>query len=104
MSAVDHEAAVARLLADLGDTADAVADRLRALGIKGRRASACGCPIALYVKKAGWGTPAVASDLVVDNPDDDFRTLRVPLTPAVDLFRSRFDAGVYLDLVEVAGD
>ena len=104
MSAVDHEAAVAKLLADLGDTADAVADRLRALGSKGFKADACRCPVARYIETQSTYTgPAVAQDTtVVDDPDESCRAPEA-LTPGpVKEFICRFDRGVYLDLVEVA--
>jgi hypothetical protein len=106
VSAVDHEAAVARLLADLGDTADAVADRLRALEIKGRRKEPCACPIANYLLSK---TDAVEvsviqarSRFIILTPIGS-RWQRVPNPEPVGEFLKRFDQGVYLDLVEVAG-
>jgi hypothetical protein len=105
MSAVDHEAAVAKLLADLGDTADAIADRLRALGIKGRARQACHCPVANYIERQSAYTGAsVSRDLVLAvDPDLNYEALEVPTPDAVAEFVRRFDDGVYLDLVEVAG-
>lgn len=104
MSAVDHEAAVAKLLADLGDTADAVADRLRALGIKGKQAWACACPVANYLVRNGYeGAVFSAEEYAIPNPDDVWNVLTGRTPQPVGLFIDRFDEGVYLDLVEVAG-
>lgn len=101
----DPETTVTELLADLGGTADAVADRLRALGIKGTRHDGCSCPIANLLRSNGCGT----SELEVSNyhvyptgsliPNDQ----EVPqLPPPVTQFIRRFDEGVYLDLVATA--
>lgn len=107
MTAVDHEAAIAQLLAELGDTADAVADRLRALGVKGQRAMSQHCPIANYVRANAPGLSRVR----VLPTAVKFRRDGAPIsawqwvvTPdAVHKFANNFDAGVYLDLMEVAG-
>lgn len=101
MSGVDHEAAVAKLLADLGDTPDAVADRLRALDIKGRQHRACQCVLAQYInsnipgKDYAW--VHLGKRAVISFGD----STRIPLPPPVAEFARRFDRGVYLDLIEV---
>ncbi len=102
----DHEAALAELLAGLGDTPDAVADRLRALGIKGVQGDACFCPIARFLDSDS--TPyrcAAVTDLssIVDSPAEDYRTLQVSNPAPVAEFIGRFDAGIYLDLVQLEG-
>lgn len=103
MSAAEHEAAIGRLLAELGDTADKVADALRAKGIKGRKAKAASCPIANYVNASSDYEHATASDILVtaDDPDDEYHSLRVTTPQPVRQFIGNFDDGVYLDLVEV---
>ncbi len=105
MSAVDHEAAVAQLLAELGDTADAVADRLRALGIKGIPGDACWCPVASYLKRNGYEAVAVSmSDWgCALSVEQGYGAIDGDTPGPVVEFIARFDEGVYLDLVEVAG-
>lgn len=96
MTAADHTAAVAELLAGLGDTPDAVADTLRAKGIKGKRGDFCGCPVARCVQELLGTENANVSDVWVY-----FVAGRVPTPRPVSDFLSLFDRGVYLDLVEV---
>jgi hypothetical protein len=87
----------------LGHTADEVADQLRAKGIKGERLDEGACPIANYlsgidgvidvdvIEKRTWiGVDHSPQMIEVVNPD------------AITTFVSRFDRGVYLDLVAVA--
>ncbi len=104
MSAVDHEAAVARLLADLGDTADAVADRLRALGIKGKHRHSYECPVAKLLHANGYPDVEVDNGWTWPDGSTDNAIPEVANPAPVGEFIQRFDAGVYLDLVEVAGD
>lgn len=103
MSAVADQ--VRDLLAQLGDTPDQVADRLRALGIKGERYGNC-CPVANYLASevpacffrvyehgvAIYKAPYVSAYDRADVPGP------------VERFIRRFDEehGPYLDLVEVA--
>lgn len=86
-----------RLLHALGTTADQVADRLRALGIKGKLDVAAGCPIANYLEVNS--TPSsvdVEWFSLVGDPTETHHKM----PPAAALFIRRFDDGVYLDLVE----
>lgn len=100
MTAVDQ---LGQILADLGDTPDAVADRLRALGITGQQVSGCACPIALYLNQNGFSGASVNHlTALVKNPAGDFKTIEVAMPRPVSRFINRFDDGVYLDLVEVA--
>jgi hypothetical protein len=92
-------------LSGLGNTADEVADRLRALGIKGIRDDAACCPIARLLESAlGAGIAVCVGNFSI--------TILGPLGPgglgfeiedapdAVREFISRFDDSVYLDLAE----
>lgn len=99
MSAVDHEAAVAKLLADLGGTADAVADRLRALDIKGIQGVPACCPIARYLQANGLDARYVSA-MRIRIGTDYGREYEYDAAGVSD-FVSYFDDGVYLDLVEV---
>ena len=97
MTAADHTATVAELLAGLGDTPDAVADTLRARGIKGVREHCCACPIAELLKRNGIPNPHVECARVWPDPDSMWKvSTRMPA--AVQVFIDRFDEGVYLDL------
>lgn len=99
MSAAEHEAAIGRLLAELGDTADKVADTLRAKGIKGVRESYEHCPIAKLLQAEDREHVVVLGDSWEALVDDCW--LDGDLPQSVRGFVERFDAGVYLDLVEV---
>ncbi|MEV6633917.1 hypothetical protein AB0M54_24515 [Actinoplanes sp. NPDC051470] len=106
MSAVDDGVAVAKLLADLGDTADAYADALRAKEIKGQRNKSRCCPIARYIAAAMpnlYNVTVIRKRLyfLVANSPISARVW-VPMPVAAEQFTHRFDEGVYLDLVEVA--
>lgn len=90
---------VEQLLAELGDTADAVADRLRALEIKGVRGSDCNCPVAEYLKRAGLTDVSVGDWIFTGQDADELDTPQV-----IRDFIERFDKGVYLDLVEAVAD
>jgi hypothetical protein len=86
--------------AELGDTADKVADTLRAKGIKGWRRSSCACPVAKVLIAAGYPDVEVDAGWVwpESTRTDDFC---VTVPKPVSNFIIRFDEGVYLDLVEV---
>jgi hypothetical protein len=93
-----------QLLADLGDTPDAVADRLRALDIKGKPVSGDCCPIARYVIRHGFAWASVTHmSVMVNNPDREFAQHMEPCPKPVRSFIERFDHGAYRDLTEVAG-
>jgi hypothetical protein len=84
-------------LAELPDTADGIADRMRALDIKGRRQDDFCCPIANWLIGKGFEDPMVGEEWCEALDDDPTQT---DTPPAVAEFVRRFDAGVYLDLVE----
>lgn len=88
------------ILDDLGSTPDAVANRLRALGIKGEQGSACDCPIARLLLQAEQvkAVEVDAGDIRVVEDGHPSRWVRPPA--AVDVFIHLFDEGVYLDLVD----
>jgi hypothetical protein len=88
-----------RLLVKLGDNADAMADRLRALGIKGARLLSNVCPLAVYLGTQGITAYVSREEICV--PVDDDTTVHVPVPAATAVFVERFDGGVYLDLIDV---
>lgn len=104
MSAAEHEAAIARLLADLGDTADAVADQLRAKGIKGEPRKCAACPVQNYLRPLTTAPNLSTTGVSVwfDDPDGDV-PIEVMLPRPVSQFISLFDLGVYLDLIQTEG-
>lgn len=103
---------VARLLADLGVTADEVAESLRAAGVKGRRMSAFCCPVAVWLYQRTDQPPqsiSVTATYVrlfpagADKPSD---TISTP-TGARDFVRALDGpagkpTGLYADLVKGA--
>ncbi len=99
---IDHDTRITELLTGLGDTADAVADRLRALGIKGPRWDSCRCPVAKLLHTNGY--PNVEVDNGWTWPDGSLDNLipEVRTPAAVGEFIQHFDKGDYLDLVEAA--
>ena len=107
MTAAEHEAAITRLLAELGDTPDAVADSLRAKGIKGKRNKVQCCPVANYIRSNAQGLSfvCVVRRTVGFMAEDQAISTRqwTATTNAVETFTRRFDEGVYLDLEEVDG-
>ena len=92
---------LAQVLAELPDTADGIADRMRALGIKGRKGGACECPLANYLKDRGLPDVAVARYYARAFKGG---VTEAEMPPAASEFVYRFDHGVYLDLVEVDRD
>lgn len=84
------------MLAALGDTPDAVADQLRALGIKGGQSDYCGCPIANYLLQSGAYTCVfVAPSEILADAD----MVQTPMPIAA--FIGRFDVGDYPDLIDI---
>jgi hypothetical protein len=81
VTAADVKTRVTAALAELGDTRDAVADRLRALNIKGYRNDENLCPIALYLARIdqGWVVEVLKGGVYIDDGDE---------------------RGIYLDLVD----
>ncbi len=84
-------------LAELGATADEVADRLRALGIRGTRGHICQCPIAVYIRTRLGVRPAVSREFVEWAAWPTWQQVATP--PVVRAFLRHYDRGVYLDLV-----
>jgi hypothetical protein len=108
MSDIDElDARVRQLLIDLGDTPDAVADRLRALEIKGQCGQPRRCPIANYVRsrmpeEVGAVSAIPSRVRVLRGEAPISRWGGTVTTEAVYVFIRRFDRGVYLDLIEVS--
>lgn len=88
-----------QLLVDLGDNADAIADRLRALGIKGAQCLANICPLAVYLDTHGI-TAYISAKTIIVPIDGETATVRLPVPPGVAVFVERVDGGVYLDLID----
>lgn len=83
-------------LARLGKRPSTVANRLKKLGIKGRRQSADQCPVAQFVSQE------LGTDCCVDEEECfvsfPYRMARTP--PGVSTFIKDFDNGKYPDLEE----
>lgn len=79
-------------LAELGDTPDAIAESLRARGIKGDKRSATSCPLANYLRECGAEYPVVF-DWAWVTQDDGEQGVEVP-AHAYQFARS-FDADAY---------
>lgn len=82
-------------LADLPTTANEIAIFLAGLGIQGRRGNSYKCPLANYL---GGGVAIKPDKIIIDT--DQWKYLPVP-EPVAE-FISKFDAGEYLELVELA--
>lgn len=96
-----HADRLADLLHSLGDNADAIADRLRALEIKGLRKDCATCPLAEFLRHVGGYDEAYVGDAAITAYRANEPRAEVVPPPAVVAFIERFDKGVYLDLVEV---
>jgi hypothetical protein len=92
-------------LAELGAlTPDGIADRMRALGIKGVREKSCECPLARYLDPRGIDGVRVSPHFGPTWVAWFMGTVvEVTLPSTVAEFAVRFDRGVYLDLVAVDG-
>jgi hypothetical protein len=89
------------LLRQLGDTRDQVAATLTQLGCRGDRNDCLGCPIAVYLLRAGLGAVQVlVGDLEAELIYPAGRTEFVDLTPAVIDFVRGFDNGMYEQLAK----
>jgi hypothetical protein len=94
-------------LDNLGGTPDQVADRLRALGIKGDRIDPDSCPVAVYL--TGLGLARDGEQICVTSTQVAVRKRnRVSVSCSVSTpepvreFIRAFDRGVHLDLEAVA--
>jgi hypothetical protein len=87
-----------QLLVDLGGTADAIADRLRALDVKGVRLLSNVCVLAVYLQTKGITAYVSREEIAV--PVDDDTNVCLPVPDACAAFLEHFDGGVYLDLID----
>lgn len=95
---------VARAIDELGHSADAIADRFRTLGIKGVRKSEHACPVACYLADIdhNWLVDVLETEVRIqfwDDTTDNITKIWVELTDSASAFVTRFDQGIYLDLV-----
>ena len=98
----DLTSTIAATLAGLGNTADAVADQLRARAIKGVRNDECNCPIARLLLTLPGVDQVEVGPLSADiYPTGVYWPVEVDLPEAATAFIDHFDEGVYLDLVEI---
>lgn len=89
-------------LVALGDTADAIADRLRAKGIKGLQQDDYRCPIAHLIRTLGVEEVAVCEN-AIQFLDNDCYGVEIATPEAIEQFIQNFDGGMYLDLVDLDG-
>src|SRR5262249_46647301 len=82
-----------RLLADLPDEPDLIAEYFAVQGIKGLRCHPALCPLAMYLASNGCQTPNVGGEFV-GLAQGELRQL----PPAASAFAADFDAGRYPDL------
>jgi hypothetical protein len=102
MSTVDIRIAAGRALDQLGLTADDVADRLRALGIKGEPKCENHCALAVHLGQLdGVADVDVLETFALIYQHGQAKSITVDLPEAVQVFVHRFDDGVYLDLIQV---
>ncbi len=87
---------LAQALAELSDP-DGIAAHLLARGIRGRRGSACVCPLAAYLTSLGFGDPTVSVLGIGALIDGKHR--RTPIRSAALEFIRRFDSGEWPELV-----
>ena len=81
-------------LAQLPDTADGIADRMRALDIKGCQDMGGHCPLARWLEREGF------EEAIVERRNATAKGyFWVEMPQAAREFVDRFDDGVYLDLV-----
>ena len=87
-------------LAELGDTADAIAAKLEELGVRGYTGEPRYCPLFNYL--VTQGVPVSTVDRSHVNLTATYRP-HVPLTPAQREFVTRFDAGQFPSVDAIAG-
>lgn len=87
---------VLALLEGLGETADEVANSLRAAKVRGHRGTCGSCPIARHLHQQGVDSPSVLTLHVWVNRNS--RSMRITLPQPVCDFVRRFDAGDFEDL------
>jgi hypothetical protein len=91
---------LAEVLAELPDTADGIAERMRALGIKGQVQDDFCCPIANFLTSRGFEDAMVGEEWIEVCEDSGSEQGDTP--PAVAEFVRRFDTLAWPDLVQVA--
>ncbi|GAA0432610.1 hypothetical protein Aca07nite_19810 [Actinoplanes capillaceus] len=95
---------IADLIADLGDTADAIAERLDTAAVTGRPGDATCCPIATYLHHAEPGLSGITVlpdriEFFTETGDDE----HLPTPEPVAEFAARFDDGHYPHLIGSPG-
>ena len=101
---------VAKTLAELGDSPDAVASSLREQGITGHPGNTSGCPLVMRLldldplwERLSLATGilnAEADHLIVDLCPGKYQAFKVDLLEPCQRFVSRFDDGAYPFLIE----
>lgn len=92
---------LAQALVELPDTADGIAEYLAERGHRGRRGSACRCPLASYFC-AACGTPDITVGPNTIFVGSDELCVEAPTPEALFKFMRRFDKGEWPELVAVA--
>jgi len=102
MTAPDIRLAAGRALDHLGLTADEGADRMRALGIKGRPKLDNACIVSIYLQRSVDGVVEVdvLETCAYLYPTGSADAVIVDLPQPVQVLVHRFDSGVYLDLIQ----
>ncbi|WP_285554819.1 hypothetical protein [Actinoplanes regularis] len=99
----DLAGVITKTLAELGGSADAVADSLRARQIKGTQGDECDCPIARLIREMpGLDSVDVFNGMATLFPAGTDGTVDIDLPEPVSNFVWLFDQGLYLDLVELS--
>ena len=95
------ERLVTATLTTIGNTSDDVADFMRSLAIKGRRNDETDCPLARLLLRM----PEVEQVAVIDDHvyvwGDALNPIVITLPKPVAEFVTRYDARIYLDLIEL---
>ena len=86
------ERRIIRELGYLGTTPDAIGYSLYKQNCKGVRHCGSKCPLAIYLRRQGWGSGLVGGSQVI------IRKLPVSLSKCLQVFVSQFDAGKYPEL------
>ncbi|MBL8793146.1 MAG: hypothetical protein JNM56_04520 [Planctomycetia bacterium] len=90
------EGKLRKLIQDLGDTPQAIADQLKAFDCKGERGEHDRCPIANYLRTKGALFVSVAESSI--EVTDDVRGAEIPTPGAALAFLELFDAGQFKEL------
>ena len=90
---------LAEALAALPDTADDIAARLTAKGIRGVREASCNCPITNHLTGLGFHTVSVTLSRVIATRPGDRHPSDVRMPWWIAEFVHRFDSGEWPELV-----